>query len=148
MKIYSNNIVEKFLHKLAKIFEVDLRSLAAMRVGIALVVLADLIVRSTDLTTFYTDKGVLPKTTLVQLGLAAHNLSLHLLNDSWQFQAFLFSLAFIFALMLLTGYKTRLASIVTWFMVISLQNRNPLILSGADQVLRLVLFLGNVPSLE
>ena len=48
----------------AKIFEIfgaDLRSLAVFRVVLALLVLADLANRATDLYKHYTDAGVLPQ---------------------------------------------------------------------------------------
>jgi hypothetical protein len=42
-------------------FGADLRSLAALRIVLALVVLADLAGRAANLTAHYTDDGVLPR---------------------------------------------------------------------------------------
>src|SRR5690349_14025480 len=43
----------------------DLRSLALLRIGIGLLVIADLIDRARDLTVHYTDFGLLPRGPLV-----------------------------------------------------------------------------------
>lgn len=42
--------------------------------------------------------------------------------------------------MLLAGYKTRISTIVTWILLLSLQNANPLLLNSGDVYLRLLLF--------
>jgi hypothetical protein len=44
----------------ARPFSMDLRGLALLRIGLGLVVLADLAQRSVMLTAHYTDQGVLP----------------------------------------------------------------------------------------
>jgi hypothetical protein len=70
------------------------------------------------------------------------------------FEALLFVIAGIFALMLIFGYRTRLAMIVSWFLLISLHVRNPMVLQGGDVLFRSVLFwmmflpLGRVWSLD
>ena len=38
------------------------------------------------------------------------------------------------------GYRARLATIACWFLVMSIHNRNPMILSAGDILLRLLLF--------
>ena len=55
-------------------------------------------------------------------------------------QAVLFGIAAIFALLLLVGYQTRRATIVCWFFLLSVRNRNTLI--WADALLSDVLFWG------
>ena len=91
------------------LFSFDLRSLALFRVGLALLILGDLIHRSFDLRAFYTDFGVLPRWVLMQN--SDHCLSLHALSGSLVFQVILFLIAGGFALMLLAGYRTRLATV-------------------------------------
>ena len=46
------------------------------------------------------------------------------------------------ALALCIGYRTRLATIASWALVISLHNRNPALIFAADDVLRALLFWG------
>src|SRR5215212_4986679 len=91
--------------KIVEIFGADLRSLAVFRVVLALLVLADLANRATDLYQHYTDAGVLPRTVLMQELLSPWVFSLNLMNGEPYFQALLFGVA---ALGMLVGYRTRL----------------------------------------
>ena len=123
------------------LFGCDLRTLALFRVSLALVLLTDLINRAEFLTAHYTDFGILPRTDAIAW-LAPWRLSIHLFNGSTFFQALLFIIAGLFALALLIGYRTRLATIVSWFLLLSLLNRNPILLQGGDTLLLLLLFWG------
>jgi predicted DCC family thiol-disulfide oxidoreductase YuxK len=129
------------LHHLRKAYSLDLRSLALFRIALASVVLGDLFFRSFDLTAFYTDWGVLPRAALLEKFSPVQRFSIHLISGELAFQIALFLLSAIFALMLLFGIRTRLAAIVTWFMLVSLQNRTPVILQGGDVYLRLLAFI-------
>jgi predicted DCC family thiol-disulfide oxidoreductase YuxK len=125
---------------LTRIFSLDLRSLALMRVMYGMLLLFDLYNRARYLTADYTDVGVLPRDVAVNYYSNPWMISVHLLNGSWEVQAILFIIAAIFAGMLLVGYRTRLATIISWILLISLQTRNPLILQGGDVLLRVGLF--------
>jgi hypothetical protein len=48
------------------LFSADVRSLALLRVALAVVVAGDLVSRSTDLTAFYSDDGVLPRSVQIE----------------------------------------------------------------------------------
>ena len=117
---------------LRKIFTLDLRALAFMRIWIAGIILTDLTIRATDLEAHYSNMGVLPLHVLFQYAWNPYFFSLHALSGLWQVQALLFGLAAIFAFFLLLGYHTRLATIVSWLLMVSLQNRNTLISQGGD----------------
>src|SRR5579872_42470 len=122
-------------------FRIDHRSLAAFRVAIALVMFWDLAVRATDLVAHYTDAGVLPRHVLRDLVLTSRPyFSIHTLGGSARFEAALFGVAALCALALLAGFQTRAASVACWFLTCSLHTRNPLILHGGDDLLRLLLF--------
>ncbi len=126
--------------KVMEVFGADLRSLALFRIVLALLVLADLANRVTDLSAHYTDGGVLPRTVLVSQVLSRWSFSLNLMNGEPFFQALLFGVAAVAALGLLVGYRTRLMTIVVWVLLLSIQWRNPLV-GGADgPLLRLMLF--------
>lgn len=118
------------------LFGIDLRSLAAFRIALALLVLADLGFRSQVLEAFYTDAGVLPR-SLVDLPL--QGFSLHLLSGAFAFQAVLCGLAGLFALLLLFGYQTRFAAVGSWLMLSSLHVRNLHVVNGGDDWLRAML---------
>jgi hypothetical protein len=124
--------------KLAELFGLDLRSLAVFRIGLGLLLLADLVGRAADLDAHYTDEGVLPRSAIT----APRYVSLHMLGGSADFQGALFLLAGLFALALLLGWRTRLATAGSWFLLMSLHARNPMVLQGGDDLLRLLLFWG------
>ncbi len=121
-------------------FGVDLRSLAVFRIGMALVLLGDLLIRATDLKAFYTDNGVLPRAALLAKNPYPWTLSLHLWNGTPLFQALLFLLTACCALGLLVGYRTQWMTCLCWFLTASLHARNFLICQGGDDYLKMSLF--------
>jgi hypothetical protein len=128
---------------LHSIFGVDLRALAALRIGTGLLVLIDLFERARDVGAFYSDLGTLPRTLLIERG--AENpwcFSFHLLSGQPAIQLLLFAIAAVFAIALTLGFHTKIATAVSWVLLVSLQYRNPIILQGGDVLLRLLLFWG------
>ncbi|MCE3225539.1 MAG: hypothetical protein K0S32_90 [Bacteroidetes bacterium] len=125
-----------------KYLSFDLRALALMRVCIAVVILLDLSVRISDLEAFYSNTGAVPLTMLFEHSWNDYFVSIHTISGLWQVQLVLFLMAYFFAIMLLLGYRTRLFTVLSWFMLLSLHNRNSLILQGGDDLLRMVLFWG------
>ncbi|QNF35827.1 hypothetical protein HUW51_12735 [Adhaeribacter swui] len=114
--------------------------MALMRIGVGFVLLVDLAIRASDLEAFYSNMGVLPLHVLFKYVWDPYLISIHTLSGLWQIQALLFLIAAFFAFCLLLGYRTRLVTIVCWFMLLSLQNRNTLIGQGGDDLLRMLLF--------
>jgi hypothetical protein len=127
---------------LINIFTLDLRSLAIMRIAMALLILLDLSIRFTDIKVFYSDQGVMPLSILFSHSWNPFNFSIHTASGLWQIQAIIFLINTVFALMLLVGYKTRLTGFLCWLLMLSLHNRNPLILQGGDDLFRMILFWG------
>ena len=123
-------------------FVLDLRALALLRVATAAVVLLDLAFRSTDLEGLYSNMGVLPVVAVMEHGWSPYQFSLHAGSGLWQAQAVLFAVAAGLAGALLAGYHTRLATVGSWVLLVSLQNRNPFIGQGGDDLLRMLLFWG------
>lgn len=121
-------------------FSIDARALGVFRIGIAFLILVDLANRARDLVAHYTDAGLAPRADVIQLVDSASQWSLHFLNGSTLFQTTMFVLAGVAALALLVGYRTRIATIVTWVLLVSLHARNPMVLSGGDTMLRVILF--------
>src|SRR5918994_2019892 len=128
--------------KIFDIFGADLRSLAVFRIVLALLVLADLANRATDLYQHYADAGVLPRTVLVEEVLSPWVFSLNLMNGGSFFQALLFGVAALAALGMLVGYRTRLMTFVVWIVLLSIQVRNPLVNGSESLLLRMLLFWG------
>ena len=123
------------------VFGIDLRTLALFRVCLGLWLLADLINRAGHLVAHYTDFGVFPRAAAI-VYLSDWRLSIHLINGSAWFQGILFIVAGLLALFLVLGYRTRIVTVLSWFLLLSLQNRNPLLLQGGDNLALMLLFWG------
>nr|MBP9821355.1 hypothetical protein [Candidatus Paceibacterota bacterium] len=136
MKRIKDIVVEK----IRQWFSLDYRSLAVLRISVGITILVDLLQRTVDFRAFYSDSGVLPRSELLRIGNHTWDISLHTASGLASFEAILFILASLFAIMLIAGYRTRLAIIASWFLLISLHFRNPMILQGGDIVLRVVVF--------
>ena len=121
------------------IFGVDLRTLALFRVLLGGYLIVDLCLRSRDLVAHYTDFGVMPRDVAIGY-ISPSNLSLHLINGTATFQAILFVIAGVFAFLMMIGWRTRLVTIASWFLLVSLQNRNSVILSGEDNLALVLTF--------
>ena len=113
-----------------------------MRICTAGLILLDLWIRSRDLAAHYSDGGILPRIALFELASSDWFLSIHTSSGACQFQCILYAIAAVFAMSLLLGYRTRSVTVVSWCLLLSLQNRNTMILEGADVLLRLILFWG------
>jgi hypothetical protein len=124
----------------ARRFGIDARALAAFRIGLGALLLADLLLRSRDLTAFYTDAGVLPRSLLREQFPVFGRLSFHAVSGSAWLQILLFVVAGVAALALLFGYRTTLATVVSFVLLVSLHGRNPLVLNAGDSILRRLAF--------
>ena len=118
-----------------------LKALAVFRIVLAAVVLADLGQRFPLVELLLSDRGYLPRS---HLGLAEPSFwpSLYLLSGSPGWALALSCLQAIAALALLLGIGTRWAGPATWFLTLSLQQRNPFILTTGDALLQTLLFWG------
>lgn len=131
-------LLDRLSTALAARVAVDRRALAAFRIGLGAVLLADLAARSRSLTAFYTDAGVLPRRAL--FASYGETFSLHAISgDPWAV-GLLFGLAAAIAIALLVGYRTRLAVVGSWLLLLSLQARNPMVLNSGDSLLLALLF--------
>jgi Vitamin K-dependent gamma-carboxylase len=126
----------------AELFGIDLRSLALFRIAIAGLVLVDLVRRVGDFAAFYTEAGVLPVETVRLLAPRLARFSLHVLvgSSEWAVAA-LFALAAAAGIALALGWHTRIATAVSWVLLVSLHARNPwLSRMGGDTMMRVFLF--------
>ncbi|MBX2865534.1 MAG: DUF393 domain-containing protein, partial [Leptolyngbyaceae cyanobacterium MAG.088] len=120
-------------------YGIDLRSLALLRLGLALGILIDLGFRLGNISAYYTDQGAVPRSALGELWLPGY-WSIHALSGSVGWQVICFAIATLSALLMLIGYRTRWATVVAWVMLVSLHNRNPLAISAPDDLLRAMVF--------
>ena len=122
------------------LFGIDLRSLALFRIAIALLLLIDLASRLRLLSANYTDAGAHPRSTAL-LAYAMDGLpSLYMLGGSTRFALALFLVAGVAAVLLGIGWRTRIATVVSWLLLDSLHSRHLLLLDGGDYLLRCLLF--------
>ena len=127
------------MHLIARIFSLDVRSIALFRVLLGVLILLDLLLRSFDISEFYTDDGVLPRKHLLSLSNQWY-WSLHAAGGDLWWQLVLFAIAAIAAIALIVGYRSKLAAFVSFVLLASLINRNGLILQGGDQLLVIMCF--------
>src|SRR5687768_10592076 len=125
---------------LRALFGIDPRSLALFRIGLGALLILDLLIRLPDLAAMYTDDGMFPRALIRHHYASVWHWSFHFLSGRWIVQAGLFFIAAMLALALLAGFKTRWAVIGSWLMLLSIHHRVPPILSGADTLLRMLLF--------
>src|SRR5258706_4274250 len=121
-------------------FGIDLRALGVFRMGLALCVIGDLLIRMSDVQAFYSDEGILPRSQAVQYFLHPWAFSLFMGAGAWQIAAALFVIALLFAFAMLLGWRSRLATFLTWVTVMSVQTRMPGVMGGPDTLERMLLF--------
>lgn len=137
---YFTKTIQHILVRLKASYTLDTRALGLMRIGIGLIILADLYIRSSSITAFLTDEGVLPISILKQYNWSPTYFSFHALSGNFYWQVFLFVINAFSVTLLVLGYRTRLFTFICWVLLTSLQNRNPFILQGGDDLLRILLF--------
>ena len=121
-----------------RLFQIDVRSLAALRIGLAAVMLGDLMIRWQSAAMFLSDAGVLPRALFHQIYDASY-WSLYLWSGSLPFVRCLLLVHVIAAVSLLLGFRTKLATFVCLVLLWSVQVRNPLITTGGDVLLRVLM---------
>lgn len=134
-----SNIVSKYTERL---FSIDFRALVVMRVGLGLALIIDLITRLPDVFAMYSDWGVVPRVDILSFWSSTSYVSVHLLSGSVWLQTILLLVQIVLAVFLVIGYRTRLATILSWFLLISLHFRLPIVLNGGDLLFRMLLFWG------
>lgn len=119
-----------------RVFVLDLRSLAAMRIGLGVVVLFDLAIRAVDLTAMYTDAGVLPRADRVFMYGKGWAYSIYDLGGANPtVTTLLFATAALAAVAMILGIGTRVAIAVCWLSALGLRLRMPLATTGGDVLL-------------
>ena len=129
------------------VFAFDIRSMALFRIALGILLIADLIYRLPTLVELYTDDGWYTRQFSFEYyqreygGLWNYFIwSLYWISGSPTFVRLLFVASVVFAVLLTVGKWTRLATIGCWALWISLQVRNPLVITSGDFLLKMVLF--------
>lgn len=118
--------------------QVNSRPLSLFRIGFALVLLKEALFHLPLAEVFYSDIGVVPRSTVWEI--IGHRFSLmDILPYSWMAILFFLGWACV-AVCLLIGFRTRLMSVLNFVIVLSVYERNPFVVNGADDILRLLSF--------
>ena len=134
-----SRVGDRLRRSLHRCVRIDTRTLAVFRVVVGLLVVADLLLRARNFGFFYTDGGVVPQSLVLETS-ATYPVSVYHLTTDPTLIAALFVLQGLIAIQLIVGYRTRLATVLTFLFVISLDHHNPFVLSYADTLFRLLLF--------
>ncbi|MFI5140965.1 MAG: hypothetical protein ACHQII_01300, partial [Bacteroidia bacterium] len=138
----SAKFIPRFYIRLKCLYGLDVRALGLMRIALSLILLFDLCIRASSLTAHYTETGPVPFNAVERCFWNPGYFTLFEFGDTYGFALTMFVITGIVYLFLLAGYKTKLFTVLAWFLLTSLQNRNTLILQSGDDLLRLVLFWG------
>ncbi len=101
----------------------DPRSLALGRIGIGLVLIADLLRRIPWLRDFYSNAGLIPNHTVLWRPPFPRLFSIFFMASLPEEAALLFVIAFVCFFCLLIGYRTKLFHVLSFVMTTSLHNR-------------------------
>ncbi|MES1206201.1 MAG: HTTM domain-containing protein, partial [Pseudomonadota bacterium] len=124
----------RLAHRLREAYLVaDLRSLALGRIGLASVLLANLVMRALVLRDFYSNDGLLPNHTLLWRPEEWPVFSLLFVASTPAMAAAGFALCGVAFAALLVGYRTRTAQVASYIAVVSLNARS--FFNGGDIVL-------------
>ena len=114
-----------------------MRSLAAARIGLGFFIILDCIFRLQNFTAHYTNLGVLP---FRGLNLSPSSVCLQCNDFTAWVNISIFLIQILAGLGLALGWRTKVMTVASWVLMVSLHNRNPLILDGGDVLFRCFLF--------
>lgn len=121
-------------------FRIHTRSLAVFRIAVALVLAWDVLVRLGDLTAFYLPGGAVSSDVVRQSQQGSWIWSINLWVEGSTWQLMLWALRLLATLALLLGFHCRAAAIVAWLLTVSLHSSTPMLVTGGDVLLAMMLF--------
>ena len=129
-------------------FRIDLRAFALFRTLTGILLAYDAIDKIVRFRAFFSDFGVLPRAMFVQNAEWSTFHSLFLASDHPVFTIGLFLAQAACGLMMVAGLRPRLAALIGWIIFVSGNVRNPMIVYGADQIMRSVLLIAALCPLD
>lgn len=112
-----NNSLKHLQNVVKRMFGLDKRSLALYRFFLGIAIIGELIWRSFNLRVHYTNEGL-----MTELFTPKFFLTVHALNKSVTYQAILFIIHGILAIMFSIGFKTKLVTFLLYILTTSLNN--------------------------
>ncbi|MBS2030095.1 MAG: HTTM domain-containing protein [Deltaproteobacteria bacterium] len=123
-------------------FAIDLRGLAVFRIGLGLNALALALMQARDAEALFSDIGVLPREVSKKFINLPGSFALDFLSGATWFGQTMAILGALAALALILGWRTRIATIVCWALMLGARERNLLAADGGDDIVVLFLFWG------
>ncbi len=145
-QVPSANRLPAWLHTLAcrqrqnaaRYLQLDARSLGLTRIYLAVLLLVDLLWRAKNLSTWYSNDGLLPNHTLLWSPPGEPQISFFFTASTTGQAAVLFVVCGVVYLLFLLGYRTRLFHLLSLLALYSLQGRLLLFEDGSEVTLRLL----------
>ncbi len=122
-----------------QLFAIDLRALAVLRILLAGICIGFVFVQFSYIEVLYTDDGILPRPINQQM-LGDGFWSLMWFNDTEGFARTILIFTSLAACVFALGFQTKIMNFALLVLVWSIQVRNPLVLTGGDILLRMLLF--------
>lgn len=132
------DLIKRF-PRFSEVVGIDLRTLALFRFALGSVIFCNLLTAFGDVTAFWSDYGVMPRAWLIESE-DPRRLSLYLIGGQTWFVTLMLVVQSVLALMFALGWRTRLATILTFVLWASLLNRNPMPIIGGDILICCLLF--------
>jgi Vitamin K-dependent gamma-carboxylase len=132
--------VRRFPGSSARYLSLDPRSLGLVRIYLGCLLLADLLRRIPQLSTWYTNDGPLPNHVLMWRPIAEYQFSLFFLVSHRGEAAFLFALCGLVFALFAVGLHTRWMHFLSLVAICSLHNRLALFEDGSEVTTRLLTF--------
>jgi len=140
--------------KCSDLFGIDPRTMALFRIWIGMLILFDWIQRATDFSGMYAANGAFTHSLAKFYWNDWTRWSVFYLSESDLWQGIVFALGILFAIAMIAGCFSRVATIGSWVLIVSLHNRMPLVDTSGDILLQLMMFwamflpLGNAWSVD
>ncbi len=120
--------------------DLDLRAIGLFRIGFGLVILYDLLDLLPHVRSWFSDAGVMPRNVLLSEMIRPNRFSLSDAFGAPEMMYVYWVLAFIAAICVIIGYRTRLMQFVLYLFIAGFNERLPQLFDGSDSVVRLSLF--------
>ncbi len=124
---------------LHQVFTIDLRSLAALRMVMGLILIVQVLGQSSNVDLLFSDQGIMSRSLNHQYTGDGY-WSLFWINGTGNFAQMLFVLTGLAAALFVLGFQTRVVNLVCLLLLWSIQVRDPLILTGGGILLRMLFF--------
>lgn len=128
-----------FLNPAYWLGDVDARPVALFRIAFGALMVKEALYHLALAGTFYSDQGIVSRSVLTQTPWVGGFSLMGDLPETWMALLF-FILWGLIALGMMLGYRTRLLTVLNFICLLSTNNRNPILVSGAEMVMNALAF--------